>query len=118
MVISEQWSSNKEEDVGKAKFVKEILLDLSSTPLHCLAYSLNTSHEWLSEDSHRLSPHQDMELTLERKKCFKMFFVDVNVRSQVNVEDRDLMSAKSWWLVHGARTPILQKIALKLLGQP
>lgn len=28
MVISEQWSSNKEEDVGKAKFVKEILLDL------------------------------------------------------------------------------------------
>jgi len=44
------------------------------------------SHEWLSEDSHRLSPHQDMELTLERKKCFKMFFVDVNVRSQVNVE--------------------------------
>ena len=28
------------------------------------------------------------------------------------------MDAKKWWTVHGARAPILQKIALKLLGQP
>jgi len=32
--------------------------------------------------------------------------------------DRGLMEAKSWWLVHGAYAPTLQKITLKLLGQP
>ncbi|KAJ1377248.1 Ribonuclease H-like superfamily [Sesbania bispinosa] len=215
MVISDEWSSYKEDDVGKAKFVKDTLLDdvwwdkvdyiLSfttpiydvlrkmdteasslhlvyemwdsliekvrkaiyryerkveseessfykvvhsiliarwtkcSTPLHCLAHSLNPryySHEWLSEDSNRAPPHQDTELTLERMKCFKRYFVDVDVRRQVNVEfanfsdgregfddidslgDRGKMGAKSWWLVHGAHAPILQKVALKLLAQP
>jgi len=28
------------------------------------------------------------------------------------------MDAKSWWIVHGTHAPTLQKIALKLLGQP
>ena len=28
------------------------------------------------------------------------------------------MDANTWWTVHRARAPILQKIALKLLGQP
>ncbi|KAL2341147.1 hypothetical protein Fmac_009087 [Flemingia macrophylla] len=215
MVISDQWSSYKEDDVGKATFVKETFLDdvwwdkvdyilastspiydvlrktyteasclhlvyemwdstieevrkviyrneknaeseestfynvvhtilidrwtKSSTPLHCLTHSLNPryySHEWLSEDSNRVRPHQDLELTRERMKCFKRYFVDVEVRRQVNVEfanftdgregfddieslsDRGKMDAKSWWLVHGAHAPILQKVALKLLGQP
>ena len=35
-----------------------------------------------------------------------------------SLRDRDLMEAKSWWLVHGTHAPTLQKIALKLLGQP
>ncbi|KAJ1406144.1 Ribonuclease H-like superfamily [Sesbania bispinosa] len=215
MVISDQWSSYKEDDVGKATFVKETLLDdvwwdkddyilaftspiydvlrktdtdasclhlvyemwdsmieevkkviyrnekkveseesafynvvhtilidrwtKSSTPLHCLAHSLNPryySHEWLSEDSNRVRPHHDLELTRERMKCFKRYFVDAEVRRQVNVEfanftdgregfddidslsDRGKMDAKSWWLVHGAHAPILRKVALKLLGQP
>ncbi|KAJ1398315.1 Ribonuclease H-like superfamily [Sesbania bispinosa] len=150
MVISDQWSSYKENDVGKATFVKETLLDdvwwykvdyilaftspiydvlrktdieasclhlvygmwglmieESNTPLHCLAHSLNPR-----------------------------YFVDAEVRRQVNVEfsnftdgregfddidslsDRGKMDAKSWWLVHGAHAPILQKVALKQLGQP
>ncbi|RZC17078.1 Malate dehydrogenase 1, glyoxysomal [Glycine soja] len=165
MVISDQWSSYKEDDVAKAKFVKDTLLDdkwwdkvdyilsftspiydalrrtdteasslhlvyemwdsmiekvknaiyqyerkeesegstfyevvhsisidrwtKSSTHLHCLAHSLNLryySHEWLSEDSNRVPPHQDMKLTRERSKCFKRFFLDVDVRSKVNIE--------------------------------
>ncbi|RZC24732.1 hypothetical protein D0Y65_003769 [Glycine soja] len=215
MVISDQWSSYKEDDVAKAKFVKDTLLDdkwwdkvdyilsftspiydvlrrtdtkasslhlvyemwdsmiekvknaiyqyerkeesegstfyevvhsilidrwtKSSTPLHCLAHSLNPryySHEWLSEDSNRVPPHQDMELTRERLKCFKRFFLDVDVRRKVNIEfanfsdgregfddldslnDRGQMDPKAWWLVHGINAPILQKIALKLLAQP
>ncbi|RZC20175.1 hypothetical protein D0Y65_006855 [Glycine soja] len=215
MVISDQWSSYKEDDVTKAKFVKDTLLDdkwwdkvdyilsftspiydvlrrtdteasslhlvyemwdsmiekvknviyqyerkeesegstfyevvhsilidcwtKSSTPLHCLAHSLNPryySHEWLSEDSNRVPPHQDMELTRERLKCFKRFFLDVDVRRKVNIEfanfsdgregfddldslnDRGQMDPKAWWLVHGINAPILQKIALKLLAQP
>ncbi|RZB97903.1 hypothetical protein D0Y65_021114 [Glycine soja] len=150
MVISDQWSSYTEDDVAKAKFVKDTLLDdnwwdkvdyilsftspiydvlrrtntkasslhlvyemwdsmiekvknaiyqyegkeesegstfyeivhyilidrwtKSSTPLHCIAHSLNPS-----EDSNRVPPHQDMELTRERVKCFKRFFLDVEV---------------------------------------
>ncbi|KAG5010005.1 hypothetical protein JHK87_018520 [Glycine soja] len=205
MVISDQWSSYKEDDVAKAKFVKDTLLDdkwssyilsftspvynvlrridteasslhlvyemwdsmiekvknamyqyerkeesegstfyevvhsilidrwtKSNTPLHCLAYSLNPSckhysHEWISEDSNRVLPHQDMELTRERLKCFKRFFLDVDVRRKMNIEfanfsdgregfddldslnDRCQMDPKAWWLVHGINAPILQK---------
>ena len=43
------------------------------------------SHEWLSEDSNRVPPHQDMELTRERLKCFMRFFLDVDVRRKVNM---------------------------------
>ena len=77
-----------------------------------------------------------MELTRERLKCFKRFFLDVDVRRKVNIEfanlsdgregfddldslnDRGQMDPKAWWLVHGINAPILQKIALKLLAQP
>jgi len=94
------------------------------------------SHEWLNEDSDRLAPHQDKELTQERKKCFMRYFNDTDVRRQVNIEfakfldgredfsdvdflrDKGKMDTKSWWIVHGVHTPTLQKIALKLLGQP
>ncbi|KAL2974702.1 hypothetical protein AAZX31_14G119300 [Glycine max] len=204
IVISDQWSSYKEDDVSKAKLVKDTLLDdkwwdkvdyilsftspiydvlrrtdmdasylhlvyemwdsmiekvknaiyqyerkeeserstfyevvhsilidrwtKSSTPLHCLAHSLNPryySQEWLSEDSNRVPPHQDMELTRERLKCFKRFFLDVDVRRKVNIEfanfsdgregfddldslnDRGQMDPKAWWLVHGVNAPIL-----------
>ena len=77
-----------------------------------------------------------MELTRERLKCFKRFFLDVDVRRKVNIEfanfsdgregfddldslnDRGQMDPKAWWLVHGINAPILQKVALKLLAQP
>ena len=94
------------------------------------------SHEWLSKDSKRVPPHQDAELTNERVKCLKRYFPNVEDRRKVNLEfanfsggregfddcdslnDRGIIDAKSWWLVHGVHAPILQKIALKLLGQP
>ena len=60
----------------------------------------------------------------------------MEIRTQVNIEfanfsdgrddfanadslrDKGKMDAKSWWIVHEAYAPTLQKIALKLLVQP
>ncbi|KAM1996356.1 hypothetical protein ACFX15_029309 [Malus domestica] len=111
----------------------------SSTPLHCLAHSLNPryySSEWLQEDPSRVAPHRDVELTTERKKCFERYFSNEEIRRSINVEyasfsmclndfgaidsmnDRFHLEPVMWWIVHGASTPSLQSIALKLLGQP
>jgi len=62
------------------------------------------------------------------------YFDDPDVRRQVNIEfanfldgreyfadvdlrDRGKMDENTWWIVHGAHVPTLQKIAFKLLGQ-
>ena len=34
------------------------------------------------------------------------------------INDRWYMSPIKWWVVHGTSAPMLQSIALKLLGQP
>ncbi|XLS44991.1 hypothetical protein HN51_001856 [Arachis hypogaea] len=215
MVISEKWSSYKEENIGKAEFVTEKILSencwqkidyilaftnpiyyvlrstdteaptlhfvhemwdsmikkvrsviylyerkdeqesssfynvvhsilvqrwtKSSTPLHCLAHSLNPryySHQWLREDSIRISPHQDIEITNERVKCLKRYFSDEEERRKLNIEfanfsdgrgvfddydslnDRGKVDAKSWWLIHSGKAKFFQPIALRLLEQP
>ncbi|GMI96415.1 hypothetical protein HRI_003310800 [Hibiscus trionum] len=75
MVISDEWASYREDDTGKANFVKEKLVSddwwdkiiiarwtKSYTPLHCLAHSLNPrfySDGWLTEDLSRVAPHRD-----------------------------------------------------------
>ncbi|XP_016168554.1 uncharacterized protein LOC107611106 [Arachis ipaensis] len=97
----------------------------SSTPLHCLAHSLNPSHQWLREDPTRVSPHQDIEITNERVKCLKRYFSDEEERRKVNIEfasfsdgrgvfddydslnDRSIVDAKSWWLIHGGKAKFL-----------
>ncbi|XP_025625523.1 uncharacterized protein [Arachis hypogaea] len=111
----------------------------SSTSLHCLAHSLNPryySHQWLREDPTRVSPHQDIQITNERVKCLKRYFPDEEERRKVNIKftsfsggrgvfddydslnDRGIVNAKSWWLIHGGKAKFLQPIALRLLGQP
>ncbi|XP_072073914.1 uncharacterized protein [Arachis hypogaea] len=57
----------------------------SSTPLHCLAHSLNPRGVFDDYDS---------------------------------LNDRGIVDAKSWWLIHGSKAKFLQPIALRLLGQP
>ncbi|GAV60089.1 Dimer_Tnp_hAT domain-containing protein, partial [Cephalotus follicularis] len=122
--------------------VYNILIDRwtkSSTPIHCIAHSLNPwyySKEWINDVSGRVSPHKDMELSEERNKCLRRYFPDVKERRLVNqefdrfsggldafgsfdsLEDRWVLDPKAWWLVHGSSAPILQNLALKLLGQP
>ena len=94
------------------------------------------SSEWLQEDPCRVAPHRDVELTTERKKCSERYFSNEEIRRSINVEyasfsmclndfgaidsmnDRFHLEPVMWWIVHGASTPSLQSIALKLLGQP
>ncbi|XP_034217319.1 uncharacterized protein LOC117628874 [Prunus dulcis] len=122
--------------------VHEILVDRwtkSSTPLHCFAHSLNPKYyckEWLDMAPNRCPPHKDIEITRERKKCIERFFSNEVERRAVNEEyasfsaciedfsgmdsmkDRGFMAPVKWWVIHGASTPKLQTIALKLLGHP
>ncbi|XP_074361159.1 uncharacterized protein LOC141701395 [Apium graveolens] len=111
----------------------------SSSPIHCFAHSLNPryySYDWLNGAPNRLPPHQDIELSQERNKCIKRYFPDGEARKAVSIEyarfsgqmdifgsadsikDRGTMDPKMWWLVHGASAPNIQKIVLRLLGQP
>ncbi|XP_020415467.1 uncharacterized protein LOC18782979 [Prunus persica] len=122
--------------------VHEILVDRwtkSSTPLHCFAHSLNPKYyckEWLDMAHNRCPPHKDIEITRERKQCIERFFSNEVERRAVNEEyasfsaciedfsgmdsmkDRGFMAPVKWWVIHGASTPKLQTIALKLLGHP
>ena len=78
-----------------------------------------------------------MEVVRERKKkCFERYFSNEVERRRANEEyatfstcledfsssdsinDRWYMSVIKWWVVHGTSAPMLQSIALKLLGQP
>ncbi|XP_050385343.1 uncharacterized protein LOC126801900 [Argentina anserina] len=101
----------------------------SNTPLHCLAHSLNPkyySSEWLSEATHRVAPHKDLEITRERKTCLMRYFADEDEKRKVNIEfanfsmcmqefgsgdamkDRYLLEPITWWAIHGASAPTLQ----------
>ncbi|KAI5324626.1 hypothetical protein L3X38_033699 [Prunus dulcis] len=110
MVISPNWSLYKEDDVGKARAVKENILDeyfwdnidyiLSFTasiyemirmadtdkPSLHLVYEWFYSPEWLQEDPSRVAPHQDVEITRERKKCLEKYFSNDRARRDINVE--------------------------------
>ncbi|XP_047339582.1 uncharacterized protein LOC124943061 [Impatiens glandulifera] len=111
----------------------------SSSPLHCLAHSLNPryySDTWLSAAPNRIPPHLDIKLSEERNKFLKRYFPSSEARTAVNiefarfsgqmdifgcpdsVEERGIMEPRMWWIVRGASATNLQKIALKLLSQP
>ncbi|KAH7565899.1 hypothetical protein JRO89_XS08G0035200 [Xanthoceras sorbifolium] len=111
----------------------------SSIPLHYLAHSLNLRYyhdSWLEECPGRVPLHKDAGITRERKKCLERYFSNAEERRKIcgefasffgaiedfvgadSVENRGCMSPMKWWLFHGASTPTLQSIALKLFGQP
>ncbi|KAK1588743.1 hypothetical protein Q3G72_026578 [Acer saccharum] len=131
----------KKEDESSIFYgvVYEILIDgwnKNSTPLHCLAHSLNPryySNQWLNDDPKRVPPHKDPEVSKERVKCFKKYFRNLNECNKVAIEyasfidrsrefgefdsiiNRYDMDPKTWWLLHGSHSLLLQIIALKLL---
>uniref|UniRef100_A0A0D3E7Q2 DUF659 domain-containing protein n=2 Tax=Brassica oleracea var. oleracea TaxID=109376 RepID=A0A0D3E7Q2_BRAOL len=108
----------------------------SNTPLHCMAHSLNPkyySSEWLREENSRKCPHQDLEITRERKNCIMKYFSNQDERREVNIEysnfslslkdfgsvdaihNRFIVEPLRWWAVHGSSAPKLQALAFKLL---
>ncbi|XP_061368975.1 uncharacterized protein LOC133311865 [Gastrolobium bilobum] len=131
-----------EESSSFYNVVHRILVDRwtkNSTSLHCLAHALNPkyySQQWLQEDSSRVPPHMDLELTQERQRCLRRFFPGMEDRGRISLEYADFISnsgtfdnfdaintqytmdPKSWWLLYGTFTPMLQKIALRLVQQP
>ncbi|KAK1576759.1 hypothetical protein Q3G72_016280 [Acer saccharum] len=126
MVISDKWSCYREDDVDKANFVKDKILD--DFWYH--------SDQWLNEDPKQVPPHKDPEVSKERVKCFKKYFPNSDKRNKVAIEYASFinrsgkfgecdsitnsydMDPKTWWLLHGSHAPLLQSIALKRLVQP
>jgi hypothetical protein len=92
--------------------------------------------KWISEVIGRVRPHEDIEVSDMRNKCFrkifpnpkylrkiKQQFVDFSLfgaffGGRESIEDRDFFEPKQWWGIHGQHTPELKSIALKVLGQP
>eukprot|EP00253_Pinus_taeda_P035820 PITA_35820 len=74
--------------------------DKNCTPLHCLAHSLNPkyySYEWLNGGpSRKFPPHMD---------------------GYDLIRDRVAKKHYSWWINHGATSPPLQQLAMRLLSQ-
>lgn len=91
---------------------------------------------WLAEVDGREAPHVDEEISIARNTCFRRMFGDgpelhkikqqfgnfssftAGFNSFDSLEDRTYLEPKSWWAIHGSFAPELQKLALKLLGQP
>ncbi|XP_028066679.1 uncharacterized protein LOC114269550 [Camellia sinensis] len=91
---------------------------------------------WLHENPICVPPHKDVEISEMRIKCFKRYFPDSEEKRVVNTEyakfsgclesfgdfdsicDRGVMELVVWWLAYGSFTPMLQSLAVKLLGQP
>ncbi|XP_061352629.1 uncharacterized protein LOC133297483 [Gastrolobium bilobum] len=150
MVISEKWNIYRDDNLGRARHVKEKLLDdcfwdsvdyilAFTAPIYdmiracdtdraclhliydmwdtmivkvekantikrgggwkraplfmmwCIAF-LYYSQQWLQEDSSRVPPHMDLELTQERQKCLRRFFPSMEDRSRISLEYADFIS--------------------------
>ncbi|XP_075665183.1 uncharacterized protein LOC142634814 [Castanea sativa] len=77
---------------------------------------------------------KDHEISIERSKCLERYFEDENELRVVKVEftafsrgrlpspddltDRWALQPLVWWYYHGSSLPMLQTLALKLIGQP
>ena len=122
--------------------IQDILVsrwDKNCTPLHCLAHSLNPkyySHEWLNGGpSRRFPPHMDAEISQGRKDALRRIFQDRASLDEVEdafadfstgrgrfggydlIRDRGAKKPYSWWATHGATSPPLQQLAMRLLSQ-
>ena len=122
--------------------IQDILVsrcDKNCTPLHCLAHSLNPKyyiHEWLNGGpSRRFPPHMDGEISQGRKVALQRIFQDSALLAEVEdsfaefststggfagydvIRDRGAKKSYSWRENHGATTPPLQQLAMRLLSQ-
>lgn len=79
---------------------------------------------------------RDLKVSPERMKYIKKCFPNSDERRELSIEyakfsimagdygdqdsihDRYTLDPKDWWLLYGTFTPMLQRVALKLLGHP
>ncbi|CAN6465244.1 unnamed protein product [Victoria cruziana] len=110
--------------------------DKSTTPLQCMAHSLNPKYygmKWLSEGVGRTPPHIDPEISRHRLICLNKIFKDEKQNERAHNEfasfstgDEDMSAIVvkdnylpiPWWVKHGHAYPTLQYLALRLLVQP
>ena len=92
------------------------------------------TNQWIEEVRGRVAPHKDAEISAERNKCPKRLFPDLDNRKNVtmefglfsgiraydddNMDDRWIFDPMLWWSNYESSLPMLQTLALKLLGQP
>ncbi|KAL0706240.1 hypothetical protein Bca4012_072666 [Brassica carinata] len=132
MAISEEWSTYRKDDVGKASFVKKKIL--SDDWWEQVSYIIDFTRPIY--EMIRLGPHRDPDVSSERMKCFRRLFPSIDDHLKVMDEYalfsmktgpfEDLtcisvmftMESKKWWANFGVQTPFLQTLAFKLLGQP
>ena len=92
------------------------------------------TNQWIEEVRGHVAPHKDAEISGERNKSLKRFFPDLDDRKNValefglfsgimacdddNMDDSWTFDPMLWWSNYGSKLPMLQTIALKLLGQP
>ncbi|XP_031489921.1 uncharacterized protein LOC116257376 [Nymphaea colorata] len=123
-------------------YIQSILVDAwkkSNTPLHCAAHSLIPMYygkKWLSSRAGRVPPHQDSEISKHRSAYLSRVYSDTEHFHQVQeefarfvtgvglvggieaIKARDEVEPITWWVLHGASVPLLQRLALRLLAQP
>ncbi|XP_004308303.1 PREDICTED: uncharacterized protein LOC101292460 [Fragaria vesca subsp. vesca] len=122
-----EWWEDMIQNMKKAIYRKE------RKQLHEDSSFWNAVHKKIIPEK---APHQDIDITRERKNCILKYYDDANQRRDVNVEysnfslcmddfcnvdamhDRSILHPLKWWAVHGASAPRLQALAFKLLGQP
>ncbi|XP_050209053.1 uncharacterized protein LOC126659729 [Mercurialis annua] len=89
------YQHEKKQDNEKSTFydtIHEILVyrwNKSNNPLHCLAHSLNPwyyTEYWIKGGVGRVAPHNDLEISNERKQCFRRFFPNADDRRKVQIE--------------------------------
>ncbi|XP_073008969.1 uncharacterized protein [Typha latifolia] len=91
---------------------------------------------WIQEDPNRVPPDKDLEISNMRNKCLKRLFLNAEEQKMAyqeytsfststksfaeydSIADRNEFDPNIWWAAHGASAPILQNLALRLLGQP
>jgi hypothetical protein len=112
--------------------------DKSNTPLHCMAHSLNPKYyanKWRAGGIGRVPPNLDPELSRHRNMCMTRLFPEAYLLHQVTQEfgkfsssrlygpalsarEEDNIDPITWWSTFGSETPLLQRLALRLLSQP
>ena len=97
-------------------------------------YNRYYSDQWLAEDTNRVAPHMDPEITEERNNCLRKFFpitedlrkikqqfADFSLKRGIfglpdSIDDRGHFDPIQWWGTYSSRNPELKELAFKLLG--